>query len=84
MASRILDLGDMLTLIEQAQRTFDEDQTEPMAAKLASGKDFTLEDFLDQLAMARKIGPIGNLLGMLGRMKRRQRNLGTGCRRDTR
>jgi signal recognition particle subunit SRP54 len=65
MASRILDLGDMLTLIEQAERTFDEDQATAMADKLASGEGFTLEDFVEQLAMVRKLGPIGNLLGML-------------------
>jgi signal recognition particle subunit SRP54 len=65
MASRILDLGDVLTLIEQAERTFDEDQAAAMAGKLASGEAFTLEDFVEQLAMVRKLGPIGNLLGML-------------------
>jgi signal recognition particle subunit SRP54 len=65
MASRILDLGDMLTLIEQAERTFDAEQAASMAGKLASGDGFTLEDFVEQLAMVRKLGPIGNLLGML-------------------
>jgi signal recognition particle subunit SRP54 len=65
MASRILDLGDMLTLIEQAERTFDQDQAASMADKLVSGEGFTLEDFVEQLAMVRKLGPIGNLLGML-------------------
>ncbi len=65
MASRILDMGDMLTLIEQAERAFDEDQATAMASKLASGEGFTLEDFVEQLAMVRKLGPIGNLLGML-------------------
>jgi signal recognition particle subunit SRP54 len=65
MASRILDLGDILTLIEQAERTFDQDQAASMAEKLASGAGFTLQDFVEQLAMVRKLGPIGNLLGML-------------------
>jgi signal recognition particle subunit SRP54 len=65
MASRILDMGDILTLIEQAERTFDAEQTAVMAGKLASGEGFTLEDFVEQLAMVRKLGPIGNLLGML-------------------
>ncbi|MGO9083157.1 MAG: signal recognition particle protein [Streptosporangiaceae bacterium] len=65
MASRILDLGDVLTLIEQAERTLDQEQAASMAGKLASGEGFTLEDFVDQLAMVRKMGPIGNLLGML-------------------
>jgi signal recognition particle subunit SRP54 len=65
MASRILDLGDILTLIEQAERTFDAEQAATMADKLASGDGITLEDFVEQLAMVRKLGPIGNLLGML-------------------
>jgi signal recognition particle subunit SRP54 len=65
MASRILDLGDILTLIEQAERAFDQEQAEQMAGKLASGDGFTLEDFVEQLAMVRKLGPISNLLGML-------------------
>ncbi|MHB1597262.1 MAG: signal recognition particle protein, partial [Streptosporangiaceae bacterium] len=65
MASRILDLGDVLTLIEQAERAFDADQAAAMAGKLASAEGFTLEDFVEQLAMVRKLGPISNLLGML-------------------
>ena len=72
MASRILGMGDMLTLIEQAEKNFDQDEAEKMAAKLAAGNQFTLEDFLDQLMAIRKMGPIGNLLGMLpgmGQMK---------------
>jgi signal recognition particle subunit SRP54 len=72
MASRILGMGDVLTLIEHAQKSFDEGEAEKMAAKLASGTQFTLEDFLDQLMTIRKMGPIGNLLGMLpgmGQMK---------------
>jgi signal recognition particle subunit SRP54 len=65
MASRILDLGDILTLIEQAERTFDQQQAAEMAGKLVSAEGFTLEDFVEQLAMVRKLGPISNLLGML-------------------
>jgi signal recognition particle subunit SRP54 len=65
MASRILDMGDILTLIEQAEKTFDAEQTASLAGRLASGEGFTLEDFVEQLAMVRKLGPIGNLLGML-------------------
>jgi signal recognition particle subunit SRP54 len=65
MASRILDLGDILTLIEQAEKNFDAEQTANLAGRLASGEGFTLEDFVEQLAMVRKLGPIGNLLGML-------------------
>jgi len=72
MASRILGMGDMLTLIEQAEKTFDQAEAEKMASKLASGNKFTLEDFLDQLQAIRKMGPISNLLGMMpgmGQMK---------------
>ncbi len=65
MASRILGMGDVLTLIEQAEATFDAGQAEEMAAKLTGGGDFTLEDFLEQMLAIRKMGPIGNLLGML-------------------
>src|SRR5215469_15039524 len=65
MASRILDMGDILTLIEQAEKAFDADQTAAMASKLVSGEGFTLEDFVEQLAMVRKLGPISNMLGML-------------------
>ncbi|MEU0488919.1 signal recognition particle protein [Nocardiopsis changdeensis] len=65
MASRILDMGDVLTLIEQAQRTFDEAEVQKMASTMASDEDFTLDDFLQQMMMVRKLGPIGNLLGMM-------------------
>jgi signal recognition particle subunit SRP54 len=65
MASRILGMGDVLTLIERAQEHFDEAEAQKMASKLAAGNQFTLEDFLDQLMAIRKMGPIGNLLGML-------------------
>lgn len=65
MASRILDMGDVLTLIEQAERAFDADQAEKMAGKLVSGQDFTLEDFLEQMQQLRKMGPLKNMFGML-------------------
>ncbi|HEX5741978.1 MAG TPA: signal recognition particle protein [Pilimelia sp.] len=65
MASRILGMGDVLTLIEQAEQAFDAEQKEKMAAKLLGGEQFTLEDFLDQLTAVRRMGPIANVLGML-------------------
>jgi signal recognition particle subunit SRP54 len=71
MASRILGMGDLLSLIEQAEQVFDAEQAEATAAKIGSG-ELTLEDFLDQMLAIRKMGPIGNLLGMLpgaGQMK---------------
>jgi signal recognition particle subunit SRP54 len=71
MASRILGMGDLLSLIEQAETVFDAKQAEDTAAKIGSGQ-LTLEDFLEQMMAIRKMGPIGNLLGMLpgaGQMK---------------
>lgn len=71
MASRILGMGDMLTLIEQAEQTFEAEQAEEMASRLMGGK-FTLEDFLQQMLMLRKLGPLQGILGMLpgaGQMK---------------
>ncbi|QNE89799.1 signal recognition particle protein [Corynebacterium incognita] len=64
MASRILGMGDLLTLIEQAEATMDQQKAEEAAAKIGSG-ELTLEDFLDQLLMIRRMGPIGNLLKMM-------------------
>jgi signal recognition particle subunit SRP54 len=64
MASRILDLGDILTLIEQAQRTFDEDQTRELEEKFRS-EAFTLDDFLSQLQQIKKMGSIAGMLSML-------------------
>ncbi len=71
MASRILGMGDVLTLIEQAEQHFDQEQAEKAAAKIGTG-ELTLEDFLEQMLAVRKMGPIANLLGMLpgaGQMK---------------
>jgi signal recognition particle subunit SRP54 len=64
MASRILGMGDLLTLIEQAEQAFDAEQTAKTAAKIGTG-ELTLEDFLEQMLAIRKMGPIGNILGML-------------------
>jgi signal recognition particle subunit SRP54 len=65
MASRILDMGDVLTLIEQAERAFDADQQQRMAEKLAKGDDFTLEDFLEQMQAMTKMGSVSKLMAML-------------------
>jgi len=64
MASRILDLGDILTLIEQAQKTFDEEESRKVAEKFATDT-FTLEDFLGQMQQLKNMGSIKNMLGML-------------------
>lgn len=76
MASRILDLGDILTLIEQAQKTFDEAETAKVAEKIQSST-FTLQDFLEQLQQVRKMGSMKGMLGMLpgaGKMKEQIEN----------
>ncbi|WP_040158488.1 signal recognition particle protein [Mobilicoccus massiliensis] len=65
MASRILDMGDVLTLIEQAQRAFDQRQQDEMARKFLADEDFTFDDFLSQLAAVRKMGNLKQLLGMM-------------------
>jgi signal recognition particle subunit SRP54 len=65
MASRILGMGDVLTLIEQAEKAFDKDQAEEMAGKFGRGEDFTFEDFLAQMESVRKMGSMSKLLGML-------------------
>ncbi|MDP3971596.1 MAG: signal recognition particle protein, partial [Candidatus Nanopelagicales bacterium] len=65
MASRILDMGDLLTLIEQAERAFDTEQAERLAGKAARGEDFTLDDFLEQMQAVKKMGSLGKLIGML-------------------
>lgn len=76
MASRILDLGDVLTLIEQAQRTFDEVEAQRLAQKMAEDA-FTLEDFLEQMQQLRKMGSMKSLLAMMpgaGQMRQQLEN----------
>ena len=65
MASRILGMGDVATLAEQAKKAFDGDTSEKLEAKFSRGEDFTLEDFLDQLSAMSKMGSMSKLLGML-------------------
>lgn len=64
MANRILGMGDVLSLIEQAESVLDQKKAEATAQKIGTG-ELTLEDFLDQMLMIRRMGPIGNLLKML-------------------
>jgi signal recognition particle subunit SRP54 len=76
MASRILDMGDILTLIEQTQRQFDETEARAMAEKLAKDT-FTLEDFLDQMQQLRKMGSLKSMLAMMpgaGQMRQQLEN----------
>ena len=64
MAGRILGMGDVLTLIEHAEQAFEKDQAQAAADKLLDG-EFTLDDFLEQMQALKKMGPIGNLMGMM-------------------
>jgi len=66
MASRILGMGDMLTLIEQAEKTFDAEQSRKAAEKLLGGRgEFGLDDFLSQMQAIRRMGPLSKVFGML-------------------
>jgi signal recognition particle subunit SRP54 len=64
MAGRILGMGDVLTLIEKAESTFDQQEMEKAEEKLRKGQ-LTLQDFLDQMRQVRRMGPLQNVLGML-------------------
>jgi signal recognition particle subunit SRP54 len=64
MAGRILGMGDVLTLIEQAEQAFEKDQAEAAAERMLEGQ-FTLDDFLEQMQQLKKMGPLGGLLGMM-------------------
>jgi signal recognition particle subunit SRP54 len=64
MAQRILGMGDVMSLIETAERQFDEDDARELERKLRRN-EFDLEDFLDQMRTVRKMGPLTNVLGMI-------------------
>lgn len=64
MASRILGMGDVLSLIEKAQQSFDEKQAMELQKKMREN-DFTLDDFLEQMQQVKKMGPIKDLIGMI-------------------
>ncbi len=65
MASRILGMGDVATLAESAKKAFDTQTSAKLEAKFASGEEFTLEDFLEQLSAMSKMGSISKIMGML-------------------
>lgn len=65
MASRILGMGDIQTLAEQAKKAMDGESAKRLEEKFVSGEDFTLEDFLEQLQAMKKMGSMTKLLGML-------------------
>jgi signal recognition particle subunit SRP54 len=64
LAGRILGMGDVLTLVERAQETFDEKQAEQLAQKLRKNA-FTLDDFLEQMQQIKKMGPLGSIMEMI-------------------
>jgi signal recognition particle subunit SRP54 len=64
MASRILGMGDVLSLIEKAEEVSDRDQAEDLERKIRR-QEFTLSDFLQQMRQVRRMGPIGNVLGLM-------------------
>ena len=64
MASRILGMGDVMTLIERAESAYDLETAEKAAARLQKGQ-FTLDDFLEQMQQVKRMGPLGQILGML-------------------
>ena len=73
MASRILGMGDMLTLIEQAEKVFEKDKAEEAAAKMLEG-EFTLADFLDQLQQLKKMGSLQGIMGMMPGVPKEMKN----------
>lgn len=73
MASRILGMGDMLTLIEQAEKVFEKDKAEETAAKMLEG-EFTLADFLEQLQQLKKMGSLQGIMGMMPGMPKELKN----------
>jgi len=77
LASRILGMGDMLTFIEKAEKTFDQKRAKELEKKVRTAS-FNLEDFLSQLAEIRKMGPVSNLLEMLPGASKLARQLPAG------
>ncbi len=74
MASRILGMGDVLTLIEKAEETFEQEEAEAAAQALMDGR-FTLDDFLDQMQQLKKMGPLGGLVKMLPGLPKEMRDV---------
>ncbi len=75
MAGRILDMGDVLTLIEQAEKAFDQVQAREMARKFMAEEDFTFEDFLEQMSAIKKMGSLKQMLGMMPGMQQMRAQL---------
>ncbi|HRW17695.1 MAG TPA: signal recognition particle protein [Dermatophilaceae bacterium] len=75
MASRILDMGDILTLIEKAERAFDARQADEMARKFLAEEDFTFDDFLEQMAAIKRMGSLKSMLAMMPGMQQMKAQL---------
>jgi signal recognition particle subunit SRP54 len=73
MASRILGMGDVLTLIEKAEASFDQEDAIKAADKLKKG-NFSLDDFLQQMQQVKKMGPLSNIIGMIPGMPKELKN----------
>ena len=74
LASRILGMGDIVTLVEKAQEQFDEEKAVQLESKLRKAQ-FTLEDFMEQLQEVKKMGPLNQVMGMLPGMQRMPENV---------
>jgi signal recognition particle subunit SRP54 len=74
MASRILGMGDVLSLVEKAQENFDEKKARELEKKIRQ-QDFTLDDFLDQMQQVKKMGPLEDLLGMIPGMGKQMKGM---------
>jgi signal recognition particle subunit SRP54 len=77
MAGRILGMGDVLTLIEQAEKVFEQDKAEEAAQRMLEGQ-FTLDDFLEQLQQLKKMGPLSGIVGMLPGVPKEMKNAELG------
>jgi len=77
MAGRILGMGDVISLVEEAQRKFDQDEMHRQEERLKAG-EFTLDDFKTMLTQTRRLGPLGKVLGMIPGMGGMQEMLGGG------
>jgi signal recognition particle subunit SRP54 len=75
MASRILDMGDVLTLIEQAEKAFDADEVERMTRKFVEEEEFTFDDFMAQMAAVKQMGSLKKMIGMMPGMSQMKEQL---------
>jgi signal recognition particle subunit SRP54 len=82
MAGRILDMGDVLTLIEQAEKAFDQREADEMARKFLAEEDFTFDDFLQQMSAIKKMGSLKAMLKMMPGMQGMREQLDSLDERD--